>query len=68
MLLIKYEAETGNDTFSPLNIANAVIENVMEDRRGEYDIEKAHRNHLNELEEIARHILIYVEAQRRIGV
>lgn len=48
MLVVKYIAETENDTFSPILVANALIQNV--------DMLSA-----DDLEDIAEHLLIYVK-------
>ena len=51
MLVVKYIAETENDTFSPISVANALIRNE--------DMLSA-----DDLEDIAEHLLIYVKRCR----
>ena len=60
MLKIKFECETGSDAPTPINIASALIELET----GGCDDEKMHMAAVDNLDEIAEHIIAYVRRQR----
>ena len=64
MLQIKLEAETGNDNFNPISIANAVVDlltnpNALDGVEG-WEIR------LEQLEEVGEHILLFAKRHKRI--
>ena len=64
MLKINLEAETGNDKFNPITIANAVVDLITNpnslDGVDEWEIR------LEQLEEVGEHILLFAERHKRI--
>lgn len=60
MLKIMLEGETGNDAPTPINIASALIELET----ANCSDEKMHRAGVDNLDEIAEHIIAYVRRQR----
>ena len=66
MLKIKFEAETGNDSFTPINIASALID-VMTGGDCMTIDEKTYMAGIQNVAEIAEHLGVFVrnEARRR---
>lgn len=60
MLKINFIAETGNDDFTPINIASALIQVEMGNCRDE----KMHQAGIDNLSEIADHLNAYIRRQR----
>lgn len=56
-----------NESDTPITFANAIIENVMNQYQVNTspDMEKIRTNNLLDLEEIYKHIQVYVECQLR---
>ena len=59
MLKIMLDSETGNDAPTPINIAAAIIELEV----GGCSDEKMHQAGVDNLDEIAEHIIAYVRRQ-----
>ena len=64
MLKIKFEAETGNDSFTPINIASALIE-VMTCSDERMIDEKTHMAGIQNVAEIAEHLQTFVQHEVR---
>lgn len=64
MLKIKFEAETGNDSFTPINIASALIDVMTVSDNHTID-EKTHMAGIQNVAEIAEHLQTFVHHEVR---